>query len=573
MEIVNLTQGTQEWHVHRAAHFNASDAPAMMGVSPYKTRDELVRERATGLTDEVGAAKQRIFDAGHRSEALARPLAEKIIGEELAPLVGVSGRYSSSYDGLTFMELLAFEHKSLNDVLRAAMVEGCVGADLPMVYQVQMEHQCLTNPTIERVLFMASKWADDGTLVEERHCWYTPNLELRARVVAGWEQFEADVAAYVPPVQAEPVTARVMESLPAVVVQLSGQIAVTGNLDKFGEALRRFVDLIPAKPTTDQEFADTDAACKALKKAEDALAAADETTLAQFSDLEQVRRTMRDLRELASTTRLAKEKLVEARKKEIRLEIVTDGQTKLGDHLRELNERIGRPFMPQVPADFAGAIKGLRTLDSLRNAVNTELARAKVAATEIATVIQANLAHLAATPAQHHALFPDLAALVQKAGDDFKAVVTARVSQHEATLKKQADEEAERSRERIRQEEADKLVSQQAAAPAPASAPAPAPVAAGSAPRPVTSLGVVTSLLSARPAPVEGETMTLGQIKSLLTPVQIDAAGLEFLGFKPTKARGAVLLPAGDYPLLVDALVQHLQGVRNATLEPAAAAA
>eukprot|EP01032_Pedospumella_encystans_P038774 gene38774-43949_t len=172
----------------------------MLGLSPYKTRSELIRERATGLVAEVDAATQRRFDMGHRSEALARPLAEKIIGEELSPLVGVAddGPYSSSFDGLNFMQTLSMEHKQLNDRLRAAMVEGCTGADLPEDYQVQMEHQCLTEPALERVLFIASKWADDGTLIEERHCWYTPNLELRARIVAGWAQFDADVAAYQP---------------------------------------------------------------------------------------------------------------------------------------------------------------------------------------------------------------------------------------------------------------------------------------------------------------------------------------------------------------------------------------
>lgn len=34
---------------HRAQHHNASEAPAMMGCSPYKTRAQLVREMATGI--------------------------------------------------------------------------------------------------------------------------------------------------------------------------------------------------------------------------------------------------------------------------------------------------------------------------------------------------------------------------------------------------------------------------------------------------------------------------------------------------------------------------------------------
>ena len=65
MKIVQLTQGTPSWHAHRAQHFNASDAPAMMGVSPYKTRSELLHELATGMVPEVDASTQCRFDDGH----------------------------------------------------------------------------------------------------------------------------------------------------------------------------------------------------------------------------------------------------------------------------------------------------------------------------------------------------------------------------------------------------------------------------------------------------------------------------------------------------------------------------
>jgi len=41
MKTVDLIQGTDSWIQHRAQHWNASDAPAMLGVSPYKSRAEL----------------------------------------------------------------------------------------------------------------------------------------------------------------------------------------------------------------------------------------------------------------------------------------------------------------------------------------------------------------------------------------------------------------------------------------------------------------------------------------------------------------------------------------------------
>jgi len=118
MKLVNIVQGSPEWLAHRAKHFNASDAPAMMGCSPHKSRRQLLAEVATGITPEVDAGTQRRFNLGHRLEALARPLAEEILGEPLYPATGVEGRYSASFDGLTLGGDVVFEHKALNDELR-----------------------------------------------------------------------------------------------------------------------------------------------------------------------------------------------------------------------------------------------------------------------------------------------------------------------------------------------------------------------------------------------------------------------------------------------------------------------
>jgi predicted phage-related endonuclease len=85
----------------------------------------------TGLRPEVDAATQRRFDDGHRYEALARPVAERIIGDDLYPVVGSEGRLSASFDGLTMDESTAFEHKSLNDELRGCMGPRATGTTCP----------------------------------------------------------------------------------------------------------------------------------------------------------------------------------------------------------------------------------------------------------------------------------------------------------------------------------------------------------------------------------------------------------------------------------------------------------
>ena len=39
--LLNMVQGTSDWHAHRAQYFNASETPAVMGVSPWQTPHEL----------------------------------------------------------------------------------------------------------------------------------------------------------------------------------------------------------------------------------------------------------------------------------------------------------------------------------------------------------------------------------------------------------------------------------------------------------------------------------------------------------------------------------------------------
>ena len=71
MQTHDIIQGTPEWRAHRAAYYNASDAPAMMGCSPYKTRAALVQQIATGIEPEHDAATLQRFANGHKYEARA----------------------------------------------------------------------------------------------------------------------------------------------------------------------------------------------------------------------------------------------------------------------------------------------------------------------------------------------------------------------------------------------------------------------------------------------------------------------------------------------------------------------
>jgi predicted phage-related endonuclease len=444
----NIDQGSELWRQFRAwPNKNASDAPAMMNVSPYKTRAQLLREKATGIAPEVDAATQRRFDDGHRFEALARPIAEEIIGDDLYPVVGSNNGYSASFDGLTMDELIAFEHKTLNNELRKAMVDGCVGAELPLVYQIQNEQQCMVSEC-EKVLFMASKWDENDELIEERHCWYYPNLELRQQIISGWNQFEKDVAAYEHVEHQEKPQAEATESFLVPFVQVKGELAIVSNLDSFGQQLRAFVANMDKDPQDDQSFANLESACKKLKEAEDALGKAEDYALAQFSDVNTMRKTVSELKELARSHRLTSEKLVKSQKELIKMRILESGKKRFAEHVAGLQKEIVGVMLQIQQPDFAGAMKNKRTISSLHDAVDTCLANAKIEADSFAKVVRGNIAYLDSVASGLKFLFNDMQAIASKQPEDFAALVDNRVAQH----KKAEAEKLEAERKRIQEE-------------------------------------------------------------------------------------------------------------------------
>lgn len=446
MQTHNLIQGSPEWLAYRAQHFNASDAPAMMGCSKYKTRAQLLRELATGQAQEADAGTRRLWADGHRAESKAQPLAEDIVGEELAPVVASRGKLSASFDGLTLMADTAFEHKALNDELRRAFdaIEALPverraregGALLPLMYRVQMEQQCAV-AECERVLFMATKW-DGGTLLEQRFCWYYPDTTLRASILAGWEQFAAELATWAPEAaKVEPI-ARGRAALPALRIEVKGAVTVS-NLPAFKAQALQALAAINTELTTDQHFADADADGKWLGDVESRIAAAKAHAQAQAEDIDALFRAMDEIAEEARAKRLQLEKLVKARKDEIRAEVMRSGVTALAAHVAALNARLGRDIMPVIAADFAGAVKGKRTIESLRNAVDTTLANAKIEASATADRIAGNLKALELQGDEWAALFPDVNTLALKPADDFAAIVGQRIA---AERQRRTDAEA-----------------------------------------------------------------------------------------------------------------------------------
>jgi putative phage-type endonuclease len=446
-------QGTPEWLALRRDYFTASEAPAMMGVSPYCTRTELLYAKKTGITPDVDERTQSRFDAGHAAEAAFRPIAEHIVGVDFYPVTGsiieIDGlKLLASFDGLSADDSIVFEHKLFSQKLADMCLN--MGDVTDPAYYWQLEQQLLVSGA-ERVEFFTS----DGTELVCARTTYTSRPDRRQVLIAAWKQFAKDLEAYVPQEYIPAPVAKAVTALPAVAVQVTGSIDVRDNFKAFQTALTDFIDnRLIRDPKTDQDFADLDLQIKALKDAESAIKAAEGNMLSQVESVDTAKRMMDTLHTMARDNRLMAEKLLEAKKLSVKTDIVNEGRKALLDHVEALNARLGKPYMPPAVADFQGAIKGKRSIDGLREAVNVTLANAKIAASAQADRIELNLKSLRELAKEHAFLFSDTAQLVTtKANDDLVLLINSRINEH--TAKEAARIEAER--EKIRAEEAAKL--------------------------------------------------------------------------------------------------------------------
>lgn len=451
-----LAPGSAAWHQHRAVSRNASDAPAMMGVSKYQSRSDLLHQKHTGIVPEVTPEMQTLFDRGHLAEEGARPHVEAQIGEDLYPVVGTTDDdyLSASFDGLTMGGDTVFEHKLWSESLAAQVRAG----ELEPHYYWQLEQQLLVSGA-KKAVFVCS----DGTPGKMVSMEYRPVPGRAEKLLAGWKQFDADLAAYTPQEVIQASIAAPISELPALVVELVGEVKNT-NLATWQQAVTERIRAIKTDLQTDQDFADAERTVGFLGDGEKKLDMVKEQALAQTATIDQLFRTIDSLKAEMRSKRLALEKEVARRKDVIRGEIVNGGQGALAEHIATLTKRLGKPYMPQITADFAGAIKGKKTVKSLREAVDNELLRAKMEASELAYRIEINLGSLRELAADYAALFPDTAQIVLKAHDDLVALIKSRIAEHKEAEQKRLDLE----RERIRQEEeakaAAKLKAEQEAA-------------------------------------------------------------------------------------------------------------
>lgn len=158
---MNHEQGSPEWLEWRNKGIGSSDAPIVMGVSPWKTRFQLWEEK-TGKKKPDDLSDNPAVQMGITMEPVAREAYEDKYGHLVEPLTLVSPHHDfmqCSYDGVPMDQTFAFETKYSNSSYQKASK-----GEIPDIYLPQLDHQLACLPSATHIDFWAF-WEGKGALV------------------------------------------------------------------------------------------------------------------------------------------------------------------------------------------------------------------------------------------------------------------------------------------------------------------------------------------------------------------------------------------------------------------------
>jgi|ERR1700676_1309501 len=133
--IDGLVQGSEEWLQFRKNHVGASDASTIMGLNPWRTKQELWEEKTLGFTQEINARMRR----GQLMEKSALQAYQHLTSYSMIPLVAEDVVYpflSASFDGISS------DLKKIVEIKcgKASHTLALIG-NIPDYYFSQLQHQ------------------------------------------------------------------------------------------------------------------------------------------------------------------------------------------------------------------------------------------------------------------------------------------------------------------------------------------------------------------------------------------------------------------------------------------------
>ncbi|WP_158499219.1 hypothetical protein [Yersinia similis] len=277
---------------------------------------------------------------------------------------------------------------------------------------------------------------------------YLPVRGRRKELMAGWQQFEQDLNGYTAPEIKDIPQGKALMRLPALLVEIEGAVKES-NLAVYQNQALAFIQSINTNLVTDQDFADAEETVKFCEKAEKELDLIKQQALSKTEQIDLLFRTIDTLRDEMRNKRLDLSKLVKLRKEAIRLEILNKAKTALAEHISSINKQLAIVTLPTIPADFATAIKGKKTLTSLQSAANDELARAKIAANQVSEKYQANLTLFTDIEPAYKNLFADINQIIGLEHEHLALMIEQRITRQKQ-IEEQQRQQAEQQQEELK---------------------------------------------------------------------------------------------------------------------------
>ena len=142
MKIIDLQQNTPEWLEFRRSHIGASDAPIILGVSPFKTPYQLYLDKVEGIEQHQNQAMKRGHDLEPEARAAFEEMYHALYGEEIhvVPMVVQSEDCPwmiASLDGIDLDKQVLVELKSPGQKDHDIALSG----QIPEHYIPQLEQQ------------------------------------------------------------------------------------------------------------------------------------------------------------------------------------------------------------------------------------------------------------------------------------------------------------------------------------------------------------------------------------------------------------------------------------------------
>lgn len=171
MRVLTLKQNSSEWLIFRRYKIGASDAPIIMGISPYKTSKQLLNEKRTGVSSTVMHSG---IQAGKDLEPYALSLLNAKLNLKMEPIVCQSDEIDfmiASYDGYDLEANVACEIKVPNIADHQLAVNGKV----PEKYYPQLQHQMFVS-NLKTIIYCSYRDLDIATVIVERDETYLKSL-------------------------------------------------------------------------------------------------------------------------------------------------------------------------------------------------------------------------------------------------------------------------------------------------------------------------------------------------------------------------------------------------------------